>query len=366
MSHAREVVRIGVVGAGVMSQLVHLPLLDRLRDRFAIAALAEPSAAVRDELGRRYGIPRTHADHRALLDAGGVDALLVCSPNGTHAAVVTDALRAGLHVLVEKPLCISVADADEIVALRDAAGTVVQVGCAKRHDPAYEAMQRELPGTIERLRHVNVLTYEPDLSRWFRPTVVAGDVPDALRAATRRETDAQIAAAVGPQTAEAAFVFSEIYLGSLIHDVNLVHGLLERMGELPPRDVRDSAWWEGPSATASLALSNGARWSLTWIEATTLHDFQERITLVFEDAVHTISFPAPYLLHASATYERSGGTAAAREGLAASSYRDRYVTQLVRFHASVTRGAACRTPPEQARQDLRLLAELFLAAGADR
>jgi predicted dehydrogenase len=361
---AHEVLRVGVVGGGAMSQLVHLPQLDLLRDRFAIAALAEPSAAVREELARRYAIPRAHADHRELLAAGGLDALLVCSPNATHAAAVTDALRAGLHVLVEKPLCISPADADEIVRLRDAAGTVVQVGYAKRHDPAFEALRDALPDSIERLRHVNVLTYEPDLARWFRPAAAAaGDVPQAAREALARATEAQVAAAVGAQAPEAAFVFAEIYLGSLIHDVNLVHGLLERMGEPPPRDVRDSARWQGPSASASIALSNGVRWNLAWTQATTLHDFREQIVLVFEDAVHTLTFPAPYLPHGCATWERSGGPATRREGRAVSSWRDRHALQLERFHASVTRGEPTRTPPEQARADMRLLVQLFAAAG---
>ncbi len=363
MSGGHELVRVGVVGGGAMSQLVHLPQLDLLRDRYEIAALAEPSAAVRGELARRYGIPRVHADHRELLAAGGLDALLVCSPNATHAAAVTDALRAGLHVLVEKPLCISPADADEIVRLRDAAGTVVQVGYAKRHDPACEALLDALPDSIERLRHVNVLTYEPDLARWFRPAATAADdVPEAVRAALRRDTAEQVAAAVGPQSPEDAFAFAEIYLGSLGPDVNLVHGALERMGEPPPRDVRDSARWEGPSASASIALSNGARWSQAWTQATTLHDFCERIVHVIEDAVHTLAFPAPYLPHGRATWERSGGPAERSEGRVVSSWRDRHALQLERFHDSVTRGAPCRTPPEQARDDMRLLAQLFAAA----
>src|SRR5206468_1988046 len=123
----RLTVRVGVVGAGLVAQAEHLPYLSAMRDRYSIAALAEPSLTVRDALGARYGMAGLHADYHAMLDAGGLDAVVVCSPHGTHAEVVLAALDAGLHVFVEKPMCITVADADEIVAARDRTGSVVQV-----------------------------------------------------------------------------------------------------------------------------------------------------------------------------------------------------------------------------------------------
>ena len=160
-------VRVGVVGGGLVAQAMHIPNLSALRDRFTLAALAEPSATVREALGARYGIAGLHADYRALLDAGGLDAVVVCSPAGTHAEVVVDALGAGLHVFVEKPMCITLADADAIVAARDQAGRVVQVGTMKRFDPAYEAMLAELPDTAAGLRYVNVLVNDPEFEPYF-------------------------------------------------------------------------------------------------------------------------------------------------------------------------------------------------------
>ena len=64
---------VGVVGGGLIAQAMHLPYLAEKRDRFTIAALAEPSRTVREALGARYGIPALHEDYRGLL--GEVDAL---------------------------------------------------------------------------------------------------------------------------------------------------------------------------------------------------------------------------------------------------------------------------------------------------
>jgi predicted dehydrogenase len=93
-------VRIGVVGGGMIAQTVHLPSLARLRDRFELVALADPSQTVREALRARHGGLRMHADWRAMLTEERLDAVVVGTPNGTHVDVVLGALESGLHVLV--------------------------------------------------------------------------------------------------------------------------------------------------------------------------------------------------------------------------------------------------------------------------
>jgi len=149
--------RIGVVGGGLVAQAEHLPYLSQFRDRFELLALVEPSETVREALAARYGIAATYADYRALLDTGAIDAVVICSPAGTHAEVALAALEAGLHVFVEKPMCITLADADAIVAARDRSGKVVQVGYMKRFDPAYVRLLDDLPSSAAGLRYVSVV-----------------------------------------------------------------------------------------------------------------------------------------------------------------------------------------------------------------
>src|SRR6266581_1814624 len=109
---ARNRVRVGVIGCGMVAQAEHLQNLLQLSDRFEIAALADPSPTVRDAIAARYAVASAYDDHRALLEAGEIDAVVISSPAATHAAIVVDALAADLHVFVEKPLCITLADAD--------------------------------------------------------------------------------------------------------------------------------------------------------------------------------------------------------------------------------------------------------------
>jgi predicted dehydrogenase len=321
-------VRIGVVGAGLVAHAVHLPLLRELDDRFDVVAVADPRPESRADAARRFGVPHAYADHRELLAAGALDAVLICSPNGTHAGAVLDALDAGVHVLVEKPLCLTLADADRIVAARDRTGLTVQVGYMKRFDPAYEALLADLPASVA-IRHVATTTYDPELSRHFGGSGAGDGDP-----------------------------FSDAFLGALIHDVNAVHGVLERAGVALPLDVVDGGCAaNGRTATGVVALPGGARWTLAWLLLPGAGEFREEVAVYAEDAIRTLVFPAPYVLRAPAVYRCGAG------GVRRSfrSWEEAYARQLLHFHACVSEGRACRTPPEQARADIELLTRIFAA-----
>jgi predicted dehydrogenase len=358
-------VRVGVVGAGLVAQAEHLPYLSSLRDRFAVAALAEPSRTVREALGARYGIAGLHADYRAMLDAGGLEAVVVCSPAGTHAEVVLAALDAGLHVFVEKPMCITLADADAIVAARDRAGKVVQVGTMKRYDPAVEAMLDSLPETAAELRYVSVVVNDAEFEPFFEPgEIVRGtDVPADLIEATRRQEAEQVAEAVGSGVEDVVRAFSESYLGSLLHDLNVVHAILARLGEPLPAAVVAGDWWnEGRAVYGALRLANGARIDGAWIQMLDTFEYRETIQLMFAEELHSLEFPSPWLKQHPTVYRRSRPSGRSVEATVVTAYDEAFSRELRHFHSCITEGTVCRTPPEGARLDIDVLTQMFLLA----
>src|ERR1700733_10578867 len=86
--------RVGIVGGGFITQVMHLPSLVGLADRFEIVGLADPSRSIREELAMRYRIETTSAGHEELLEETRPDALIVLSPGATHAEVIMTALEA--------------------------------------------------------------------------------------------------------------------------------------------------------------------------------------------------------------------------------------------------------------------------------
>ena len=358
-------VRVGVIGCGMVAQAEHLQNLLQLSDRFEIAALADPSATVREAMGARYSVARVHFGYDELLEAGNLDAVVISAPAATHAEVTVAALEAGVHVFVEKPLCITLADADRIIAARDRAQRVVQVGYMKRFDPAWERMLAELPSSADALRYIRVMCHDPEWVPFFAEgdIVKGADVPAEVIEATRRAESEQVEQAVGDGSPTAVFAFSDAYLGSMVHDVNVVHGLLERLGEPVPGRVVGAAWWnEGRAITGTVQLANGARWDSAWIQLLDIREYQEQVAFYFRDSLRQLTFPSPWLRQAPTRYERSEADGLDRTVRLFESHREAFVRELVHFHECISEGSDCRTPPEQARVDIEVLTQMFLAA----
>jgi predicted dehydrogenase len=334
-----------------------------MRDQFAIIGVADPSAAVTEAVSAQYGPLSSYSRWEDLLAHEALDAIVVCSPHATHAGVIDVALANGLHVFVEKPLCIDPADGERIAVAARAAGLVVQVGYMKRYAPAFGAFLDALPSSAEQLRAIDVLTYDPWMARepflpWWR--IVAGnDIPSAELARFARDEAEQVGRAVGDDDPETVRAYSYTYLACLVHDVNLVHGALDRLGVAGDPE-HGASWAGGDAASATLKLPNGARWQTTWLLLPGLMTFEERARFFFADAIHELTFPVPY--HVDAPVEHRITTAAGGahrqqlDHLVSDPYRD----ELVSFHASVTDGAECPTPPVQATRDIEVLRTLFL------
>ena len=359
--------RVGVVGGGLVAQAMHLHYLARMRDRFELVAVADPSATVREALQDLYNLESTHADHQGLLEEAKLDAVVICSPAQTHAQVVLDALDRGLDVFVEKPMCITLADADRIVAERERTGKVVQVGYMKRHDRAWERMLEGMPDSAESLRYVSVVVHDAEFDPFFeRGEIVRGDdIPADVLEAGREEMKAQVREAVGADTPDVIMAFEASFLGSLVHDLNLVHGLLERLGEPLPAEVVGGDWWsDGRAVTGSLRLANGSRCDAAWIQLLDTFEYRESISFFFAEEVHTLAFPSPWLKQFPTRYEVSRVGDRARVAESFESYEESFARELAHFHDCVVNGAECRTPPEQARLDMAVLTQMFLHAGS--
>jgi predicted dehydrogenase len=357
--------RIGVVGGGLVAQAMHLQYLAQLCDRFELVAVADPSATVRETLGRRYGLETTYADYHELLDGTKVDAVVICSPAQTHAEVALAALDQGLHVFVEKPMCITLADADRIVEAREASGKVVQVGYMKRFDRAWERMLAGLPQSAESLRYIRVVVHDPEFGPFFGPEdIVRGsDIPADVLEVGRGELRAQVKEAVGADSAAVVSAFEASFLGSLVHDVNLVHGLLDRLGEPLPGEVIDGDWWnDGFAVTGAVRLANGSRWDSAWIQLLDVYEYRETVTFFFGEEVHSLTFPSPWLKQSPTLYETTRARDGARVVESFESYEESFARELAHFHDCVVNGEECRTPPEQARLDIDVLTQMFLKA----
>src|SRR5215469_11395390 len=120
--------RVGIVGCGEAAQILHWPSLYQPADLYEVTALCDVSPFVLETLGSLWNIDTLTTDHRELVARSDVDAVLVSNPNAFHSEVTLAALAAGKHVLVEKPMCITRREVDEIIAAQKIRNAIVQVG----------------------------------------------------------------------------------------------------------------------------------------------------------------------------------------------------------------------------------------------
>ncbi|MEZ5847624.1 MAG: Gfo/Idh/MocA family oxidoreductase [Geminicoccaceae bacterium] len=144
-------VRYGLIGCGMMGRehLCNLAAIDGTR----VTALADPVQEMREQALREADGAVPFADHRDLLASGLVDALIVASPNHTHAPVLEDVLAGDLPVLVEKPLCTTSLDCRRIEAMARDRGAPVWVAMEYRYMPPIARLIEEVrQGTAGRPR----------------------------------------------------------------------------------------------------------------------------------------------------------------------------------------------------------------------
>ncbi len=107
-------VRLGVVGCGAISTLHHIPNLKKAPGAEVVAVADKDKRRV-EEVANRFEIPQHYADHRKMIDKAGIDTLFVCTPTKYHAAASLYALEHDLNVFCEKPMCLTLEEADKIV-----------------------------------------------------------------------------------------------------------------------------------------------------------------------------------------------------------------------------------------------------------
>jgi myo-inositol 2-dehydrogenase/D-chiro-inositol 1-dehydrogenase len=144
-SSRSDIVRYGVIGTGMMG-VEHIENIAHL-DGAVVTAISDPveerrtiGAATVTSFGGHA--PTVFASHRELLASGLVDAVVIASPNFTHVDVLGDVLDSGVHVMVEKPLCTTVADCRRMVAAAAAGPSdrVVWMGLEYRYMPPTTAL----------------------------------------------------------------------------------------------------------------------------------------------------------------------------------------------------------------------------------
>ena len=180
MSDAEREVEVALVGAGRIAR-VHAEAY-RSVARGRLVACTDPVAEAAQGLARDYDLA-VAPDLDALLADPDVDALLIASPNAVHADQVVRALAAGKHVFCQKPIALTLADADRVVAAATGTDRVVQFGFMLRFTPPVPQLRARLAGGelgSPVTAQAAVFGWEPSADWFYDPASGGGVILDTL------------------------------------------------------------------------------------------------------------------------------------------------------------------------------------------
>lgn len=141
MNQANTSVRIGVVGAGSMGRN-HVRVATGLKQMHCVG-IYDPNPVTGNNVAASFGT-RYYDNFDALL--GDIDALIIAAPTTVHFELAKTAISRGIHCLIEKPITVTVAEAEELLALATENGVVLQVGHVERYNPVYAELKKILEG----------------------------------------------------------------------------------------------------------------------------------------------------------------------------------------------------------------------------
>jgi predicted dehydrogenase len=270
--------------------------------------------------------------------------------SGSHAPIATAAARAGSHVFVEKPMCLSLDEGRGMFEAAREADVRLMVGTMKRYDPAYERLLELMP--LDDLRLVSVTTLESPFQPYVQHypltdmTPAPADVLDALRS----EDEARLEAALPEGDADDRFCYRWMLLDNLVHELNMLRGVLgepsrviqARLG----RTVCDIALGFGPTEV-----------HMSWVDLPGIAHYKQELAFYALDRRVTLTLPSPYLRDMPSLLTIEGGepeTPHSWRTFETVSYQEAFKRELVELSNAIAEGRDPRTDATDGLHDVAL------------
>ena len=345
--------KMGYVGCGFMAQKVHLPNIVSLAEECELAAIAE----VRPRLGRlvqeHFRVPQLYESHRELAKNKDIQAVAVSGNFYGQGEIAIDLMEAGKDVFMEKPMAISVEQAERILAAEKRTGRRVMVAYMKRYDAGNLLVKKTVDavrqsGEMGRLRFIRNHGYcgdwtggldTPFLKTDEKPPETKAVYPDWL-------PPGQVKAYLG-------------YLQQYTHNVNLVRWFV---GSGEPVKVKAVDLDAADGFRGVVVLEIGGVRTVVESGAVAYHGWDEHTQLYFDGGWIRTDAPCLLLRNVPATVEVYRGNTEDKtlsQTFPAGGRVWSYKAEMQHFVASVKNGEPFRSPASDTIEDVRAFEAIF-------
>lgn len=355
-----DIINVGLIGLGTVAQVIHLPVLQSLPERYRIAALCDVSPGLVGHIGRQYGVAEAglYTDAHRLVRQDDLDAVFVLNSDEYHAECAIAAADRGKHVLIEKPMCLTVREADAIIAARDRNHVKMMVGYMRRFAAAFVEAAKEV-GELGEIAYARVRDIIGPNSYFIDSThhvVAFDDVPEALQADRRARAEQLCREATGLDGGVPHGWVYRFLTGLGSHDLSAMRELLGMpLGVVGAKAVRN-----GGSVFLSAILDYG-RFAVTYETGIDRQGrFDAHIEVYSAAKSVKVQYDTPYIRHlpTKLIIQQTDGDSF-RETVVRPTFTDPYTLELNYFYDMVTSDATPKTTPEDYKNDLVLFAMIL-------
>ena len=346
-----------MIGCGLIAQVMHLPYLRELSDRFEVVALCDLADETLRFASSLHPDASTHTRWEDVLERKPDVVMILIA--GSHAPAAIAAAEAGVHVFVEKPMCISLAEGLAMRAAAERGGVRLMVGYMKRYDPAYEELATRLDRASVRLGRVTTLEspLEPYVAHY---PLARGSIDPDLAAELAADDARRVDGAVGELPPALRRAYRAVLLDSVIHELNAVRGLLGEPDELLFADV----WGEATGVTATLRFGE-TECVFSWVDLPGIARYEQELAFYGADQRATLTFPSPFLRSMPTRLVIEGGESGASSSWRTehtASYDEAFKRELLELHASIVEEREPRTSAVDGLRDVALCGAIAAAA----
>jgi predicted dehydrogenase len=349
--------KVGIIGLGEVAQIIHFPVLESLSDKYEVTAICDISPKLVEIVGNRYQIPNRFMDAAELTSSPEVDVVLICNSDEYHAECALSAINHNKYVLIEKPMCLTLQEADDIIRARDETGVKVMVGYMRRYAPAFLQMVEEVK-KLDKINYARVRDiiggnhlFIDQSSKVYR----FDDISEHAKADRTERAARLVKDAIGEAPANLRSAY-RLLCGLGSHDLSAMREVIG----FPKRVVSARQWNNGRFMSAILEYDGFHVTYETGIDH--IRRFDAHIEVYGNDKSWKVQYNTPYMRHLPTTLQ-AAETAGEQylETEVRPTFKDAYTCQFEYFYDVVVNDLTPKTTPEDAKEDLKLFRMLIEA-----
>lgn len=347
-----NILNVGIIGLGEVAQVIHLPVLESMPGKFRIAALCDVSPKLLAYMGEKYRVDKLYAEASELVKQADLDVVFVLNSDEYHAECAIAAADHKKHVLIEKPMCLTEAEADAIIEAQRRNNVKIMVGYMRRYASSFALAVKEIGG-LDNILFARVRDIIGPNPFFIKPTshvVSFDDIPEPLKAERTKRAMKLIAEATGLDAGSPLFFFYRLLTGLSSHDLSAMREAIGMPKGVVGAKMNDDGY---PFLSA---IFDYERFSVVFETGVDGQGrFDAHIEVYASHKSVKVQYDTPYIRHLPSKMqinETVGETYT--ESVIRPTYTDPYTLELSYLYDAITQDFMPKTTPEDFKQDLAL------------